>query len=91
MSESKHAFSPESMNENSKKKTKKIKFKKQVKLLVKQYPNDLELGKAVRSLLNKVKESHSETEPKKVKLPKVDKTKVDNHENNVKQSKNEKK
>ena len=51
MSETKHAFSTESMNENSKDK-KKIKFKKRVKLLVKKYPNDLELGKAVRALLN---------------------------------------
>ena len=86
MSETKHAFSTESMNENSKDK-KKIKFKKRVKLLMKKYPNDLELGKAVRSLLNKVKESHSETESKKVKLPKVDKSKVDNNENNHKKSK----
>lgn len=90
MSEKKHPFAAESMSKNSKDK-KKVKFKKQVKLLVKQYPNDLELGRAVRSLLNKVKESDSETESKKVKLPKVDKTKVDNKENNVKQSKKSKK
>ena len=86
MSDKKHAFSPESMNKDSKDK-KKIKFKKRVKLLVKKYPNDLELGKAVRALLNKVNESESETKPKKVKLPKVDKSKVDNNENNHKKSK----
>lgn len=66
MSEKKHAFSTESMNENSKDK-KKIKFKKRVKLLVKKYPNDLEFGKAVRSLLNKVKESDSKKETKSKK------------------------
>lgn len=90
MSENKHPFAPESMSKTTKDK-KKIKFKKQVKLLVKQYPNDLELGRAVRSLLNKGKESDTETVPKKVKLPKVDKTKLDNQKNNVKQSKKSKK
>lgn len=86
MSEKKHAFSPESMNKDSKDK-KKIKFKKRVKLLVKQYPNDLELGKAVRALLNKVDKTESEAKPKKVKLPKVDKSKLDNNDNNNKKSK----
>ena len=86
MSEKKHAFSPESMNKNSKDK-KKIKFKKRVKLLVKKYPNDLELGKEVRALLNKVDKTEGEAKPKKVKLPKVDKSKVDNNDNNNKKSK----
>ena len=86
MSEKKHAFSAESMNKDSKDK-KKIKFKKRVKLLVKKYPNDLELGKAVRTLLNKVDKTEGEEKPKKVKLPKVDKSKVDNNENNHKKSK----
>jgi hypothetical protein len=90
MSEKKHAFSPESMNKDSKDK-KKIKFKKRVKLLIKQYPNDLELGKAVRSLLNKVDKTKGEAKPKKVKLPKVDKSKVDNNENNYKETKKSKK
>jgi hypothetical protein len=67
MSETKHAFSTESMSKNSKDK-KKIKFKKKVKLLIKQYPTDLELGKAVRALLNKVKESDSEKENKSKKI-----------------------
>jgi hypothetical protein len=90
MSEKKHAFSPESMNQSSKDK-KKLKFKKRVKLLMKQYPNDLELGKAVRSLLNKVDKTEGEAKPKKVKLPKVDKSKVDNNENNYKETKNSEK
>jgi hypothetical protein len=86
MSEKKHAFSPESMNKDSKDK-KKIKFKKKVNLLVKKYPNDLELGKAVRALLNKVAKTKGEEKPKKVKLPKVDKSKLDNNENNHKKVK----
>jgi len=85
MSEKKHAFSPESMNQSSKDK-KKLKFKKRVKLLMKQYPNDLELGKAVRSLLNKVDKTEGEEKPKKVKL-----SKLDNNENNYKETKKSKK
>jgi hypothetical protein len=79
MSEKKHAFSPESMNKDSKDK-KKIKFKKRVKLLIKQYPNDLELGKAVRAFM--IERKSKKEQPKKTILPVVDKNRIENYTKN---------
>lgn len=62
----------------------KIKFKKQIFNLVKTIGNDMELGKEVRKLTvdyvsSKLKKSIKKEKTKeKIKLPKVDKDKVDN-------------
>jgi hypothetical protein len=72
-------FSIESLPE-----TKKLKIKKEVKRLVEKHPNDLELGKAVRALV--IKYNEGKEKPKKVKLPKVDKSKICNSKTNKPQA-----
>lgn len=65
----------------------KIKFKKIIFDLVENNANDMELGKLVRRLTADYKQLKEEKK-KKTKLPKVDKSKIENYSKKKKKSKN---
>lgn len=60
----------------------KIKFKKTIFNLVETIGNDMELGKEVRKLTSDYKQ-HKKDKKHKTKLPKVDKSKIDNYSKKV--------